>query len=566
MGGERLRPLTGLARAAGSTAARLLPARRRAPVLAIAGGVNLDDSAAAAQGDQLNAASDRGRDRLVSIRLLAITDFHGALLSAGDQDGRPAGGAAYLAAHLRQERAARPGRTLLLHNGDVVGRTPAISGLLQDEPAVAVLEAIGCDAGVVGDHEFDEGLDELFRLLDGGTHPSTLWHSGNFPGCSFPWLAANAVSEATGHPILPAYRVFDLEGVRVAVVGVVTTETPSRVGGGVLGLRFVDEAATVNRYVRELREGPEGADAVVVLAHLGGTGVGPGQVGGSLARFASAIDGGVDAIFAGDLHRHTYVANVAGTIVVQGPPYGAAYAAVDLEIDPDAGRVVHRSAKLVPVWQDGIAPDPEVAAIVERAGNVSASLAAEPVAEAAAALRRDPPEDAAVPPLGELTAQAFLRATGAEIAAVHDDELRADLPAGPLTRGDLYAALPGGQSLVALRLTGEQLRRLLEAQWTRERTSRLNLAGVLADVATDAPLGQRVRRIRLADGRPLERGRTYAVAMSGFLAGGGDGFGPALAGTDRTSGPQALDALADYLRALPQPIAGDLASSAPAAR
>jgi 5'-nucleotidase len=551
VGGDRLRPLADRVRAAGQAVARVLPSRRGAPDLA--GGL---DGTVAGGEPALPPAEERELpqrpDNRVAIRILAVTDFHGALLSAGERDGRPAGGAAYLAACLRRERAARPGRTLLLHNGDVVGLSPAVSGLLQDEPAVAVCNAIGLDAGVLGNHEFDEGLDELFRLLDGGTHPATLWRSGSFPGSAFPWLAANVVSEATGHPILPAYRVFDLAGVRVGVVGVVSTDTPRLIGGGALGLRFVDEAATVNRYVAELRDGPEQVAVVVVLAHLGGTLVQPGQPGGPIAgpiaRFAAGLAGGVDVVVAGHVHAHSYATTIAGTLVVQGPPFGAAYAAVDLEVDPEFGQVVDRSATLVPVWQDAVAPDPEVAAIVARARAEAVSLAGERVAVATGAYQRAPSAGATDVSLGDLVADAFLRAAGSDVAAVHPGEVRADLPAGPVTRGDVYAVLPGGHRLVVVDLTADQLRRFLEEQWTRQRTSRLHLAGVVAEVEPEAIHGRRLRRLRLADGRPLERGQTYTVAMTSFLAGGGDGFRVPLEAEDRLPGPPALDALVAHLR------------------
>ena len=558
----RYRPLTGLARAAGGAVVRALPGRRRSAIPASAGDRPVGPSAVeAAPAAKSGRSVDGHGERTVDIRILGVTDFHGALVSPGQRDGRPVGGAAALAAHLRRAREERPGQTLVFHNGDVVGHSPAISGLLQDEPAVAVLNAIGFDAGVVGTHEFDEGLDELFRLLDGGAHPTTLWRNGSFPGCSHPWLAANVVSEASGHPILPAYRVFDAGGVRVGVIGVVTAETPRRIGGGTGGLHFADEAATVNRYARELRQGPEQVAAVVVLAHLGGT-VAPagqpgGSIGGPMARFAAALEPGVDAVIGGHLHAHSYVATIGPALVVQAAPLGTAYAALDLRIDPVERRVVHRSAALTPVWADAIAPDPEVAAIVARAERIAAPLAAERIATLSVPFRREPAGDTGSGHLGHLVARAFQQATGAEIAVVHPAELRVDLPAGPLTRAEVYEVLPAGHGLVTLRLTGEQLRRFLEEQWHRDRTSRLHLAGLIADIVPEAPRGQRVRRPRRPDGTPLDRARPYTVAMTGFLAGGGDGFRVPLTATDRTAGPRELDAVVAYLRKLPQPVTND---------
>src|SRR4029450_514937 len=120
------------------------------------------------------------------------------------------------------------------------------------------------------------------------------------------------------------------------------------------GLRFADEAATVNRYVAELRDGPERAGAIVVLAHLGGTAAQPGQttgpIGGPMARFAAALDVRGDVVIGGDLPAPRFVATTAGKLVVQGPPFGAALGVVDLVVDPDERRLVGRSATLLPVW------------------------------------------------------------------------------------------------------------------------------------------------------------------------------------------------------------------------
>jgi 5'-nucleotidase len=556
---------TGLLQAAGTTVGRLLSIRRRQPALATPGD-SLVVTPDALDSDAVDTPERAARPaRAVAIRILTLTDLHGALLTAGERDGRPLGGAAYLAAYLARERAARPRRTLFLHNGDAVGMTPPISGLLQDEPTVAVLNALGCAAGALGDHELDEGQDELFRLLDGGTHPATLLRSGSFLGSGFPWLAANVLSETTGHPILPAYRVFDLAGVRVGVIGVVTTETPRLVGGGARGLRFADEAATVNHYVAELRDGPERAQAIVVLAHLGGTTAQPGQtagpIGGPMARFATKLEERVDVVIGGDLHAHSYVATVAGKLIVQGPPFGAALGLVDLTVDPDERRVIARSATLLPVWQDMIDPDPAITDLVSGVQRVSASLGAEPVAVSARPLRRQPGVAPTEPSLGDVVAGAFQQIAAADLAVVHPLEIRADLPAGQLTRVHVYAVLPGGHTLVTMRLSADQIRRLLEEQWTKARTSRLHVAGLVAEFAPEAPAGQRVRSISLAEGGPLERGRTYTVAMTDFLAGGGDGFRTPLAGMARTHGPLAVDALVTYLRKQAQPIASDLETS-----
>ena len=103
------------------------------------------------------------------------TDFHGNLTGAGQSYTDPysgfrgaAGGAAVLARYLLERRRANPDATVLVHSGDMIGASPPESGLLQDEPTIRVLNQIGFDVGTPGNHEFDEGLEELLRLVNGG--------------------------------------------------------------------------------------------------------------------------------------------------------------------------------------------------------------------------------------------------------------------------------------------------------------------------------------------------------------------------------------------------------------
>ncbi len=450
-----------------------------------------------------------GLNDIVQVRLLTVNDFHGALTTSGFVDGHPAGGAAYLAAHLVRERAHHPQSTLLVHAGDMVGLSPPLSGLLQDEPTGTVLNNLGFDAGVVGNHEFDEGVDELVRLVDGGNHPATIWTTGSFPGFNFPCLGANVISERTGHPLLPATRILTVAGVRIGVVGVVGTEAARNLGASASGVRFADEAATVKRHIAELRE--RRVAAIVVLAHLGATGPG-GTAGrrGRLPEFASALDADVDLIVAGHTHQPAVV-TFGNVLTVQAHPHGLSYGAVDLWIDLRLNRVVQRSAEIVPTFHDGIEPDRLTTDLIASFERLAAPLAEPTVTVGSAPLVREPaPPDATL--LGPLVADAYRSATGAEIGLVHPAELHADLPAGPISRADLYKVLPGGHDLVAARMSGSSLLRLLDDRSRPVRAPRPYCSGARPEFAIDRAQGQRLVALRLADGEKLEPGGTYTVA------------------------------------------------------
>lgn len=110
----------------------------------------------------------------VDVQLLAFNDFHGNLEPPSGSNGRigsiDAGGIEYFATHLARLKATNP-NTLVVSAGDLIGASPLLSGLFHDEPTIEALSAVGIDVSSVGNHEFDEGWAELYRMQHGGCHP-----------------------------------------------------------------------------------------------------------------------------------------------------------------------------------------------------------------------------------------------------------------------------------------------------------------------------------------------------------------------------------------------------------
>src|SRR6476620_455598 len=146
-------------------------------------------------------------DNYISIQLLGINDFHGQLDVYKTVGGKQVGGAEYLASYLKKYEQDNK-NTLLVQVGDAVGASAPVSSLLQDEPTIEFLNKLGFDVGTVGNHEFDEGVDELNRLLYGGKHEAT----GYFEGTNFPYTVANVVDKETGEHILPPYVIKKVNG------------------------------------------------------------------------------------------------------------------------------------------------------------------------------------------------------------------------------------------------------------------------------------------------------------------------------------------------------------------
>jgi 5'-nucleotidase len=405
------------------------------------------------------------------------------------------------------------------------------------------------------------------------------------------WLAANVVHEATGAPVLPPYAVVEAGGVRVGFIGVVLEDTPQiQLSRSIEGLRFLDEAETVNRYAAELAG--RGIRAIVVLIHQGGTGKPDGSepIRGPIVEVVERLAPEVDLVMSGHTHQG-YVGRIPRKgggpplLVAQAYANGTAFAEFDVRLDRRTGDVAAAEARLVTTYHQAdpndpaslVPPDPTVAAIVARAEAAVAPLARRVVGRAASAVSRarSPAGESA---LGNLVADAHRAATGADVAVTNPGGLRQDLPAGDVTYGALFAAQPFGNTLVTMTLTGAEFRRVLEQQWQRaadgsELVRVLQVSGLRYTWDDRRPSGDRVTDLRLApDGRPIEPARPYRVTVNSFLGDGGDGFTLLREGRDRQAGPADLEALVAYIERLPQPFSAATegriarAAAAPAGR
>ncbi len=194
--------------------------------------------------------------RTVSGTLLAFNDFHGNIdppagsggVVATTSGSVPAGGVEYLAHWVKELRAEAKKTSKYVYTvaaGDLVGASPLVSAAFHDEPTVEEMNSLGLDVTSVGNHEFDEGVDELLRLQNGGCHPTDGCQDGDgFAGADYPMLAANVVRKSNGKPILPPYKIRKVGDVKVGFVGMTLEGTPSIVNpNGIQSVNFLDEVA-----------------------------------------------------------------------------------------------------------------------------------------------------------------------------------------------------------------------------------------------------------------------------------------------------------------------------------
>ena len=518
------------------------------------------------------AAPARAQSAPVELRILAINDFHGNLrppaagIRIADPNDKtrkivvPAGGAEHMATLVRQLREGRT-NTIFVAAGDLIGASPFLSAMFHDEPTIESLSMMGLAITAVGNHEFDEGKDELFRMQNGGCHAIDKCQGPHpFAGAGFHYLAASTVETRTGKPIFPPYEIRKFEGIAVAFIGLTLKGTPVIVRPeGIAGLEFRDEAETVNALVPELKA--RGVEAIVVLIHEGGFPAGgynecPG-ISGPIVDIVKKLDRAVDVVISGHTHQ-AYICEIDGRLVTSADKYGTVVTAIDVTLDPATRDVIGAKADNIIVRTGAYAKDPEQTALLEAYDKFAAPIANRPAGSVAETLSRIP-NGAGESMLGDIIADAQLAATraeadgGAVIAFPNPGGIRTDIAGkdkGAVTYADLFASQPFRNQLVTLTLTGSQIKNMLEQQWRDPKRPRIlqvsNGFGYTWDNAK--PYGERVIGMSL-NGARIDRATAYRVTVNDYLAAGGDGFSVLKEATAPRVGVYDIDALYGYFQA-----------------
>jgi 5'-nucleotidase len=510
----------------------------------------------------------------VDLRILAINDFHGYLrpppggITITDPEDKTrkitveAGGAEHMATLVGQLREGHS-NTIFVAAGDLIGASPFLSAMFHDEPTIEAMSAMGLELSAVGNHEFDEGKDELLRMQNGGCHPVDKCQGPHpFTGAKFRYLAASTLAKGTGKTVFPAYEIREFDGIPVAFIGLTLKGTPGLVSpDGVADLEFRDEAETVNALIPELKA--RGVEAIVVLLHEGGLPTGdynecPG-ISGPIVDIVKKFDKAVDVVVSGHTHR-AYVCDIDGRLVTSGDKYGTLVTAIDLKLDPVTRNVINAKADNTIVRTADLAKDAQQTALIESYDRLAAPIANRPAGSVTATLSRVP-NNAGESPLGNIIADAQLAATSATangsavIAFTNPGGVRTDIAPkenGAVTYADLFASQPFRNQLVTMTLTGKQIKDMLEQQWRDPKRPRILQVSKGFGYAWDStkPDGERIIAERMSlNGQPVDPAASYRITVNNFLAVGGDGFTVFTQGTAPQTGIYDIDALHAYFRA-----------------
>jgi 5'-nucleotidase len=520
---------------------------------------------------------------LVYVKILAVNDFHGQMPDGQTSSKRPVGSAPVLASYLKTATGVfGPSSTIIALPGDVIGASPPESGLLSDEPTLLFFNefANACCTGIngpqapacnivatPGNHEFDRGTAELLRQVNGGDGNTTITHLADpYPGSRSSYTCSNVIWKENGTPVFPPYLIRYVGGIPIAFIGADTMTTPERLAPHRADdVLFLNETESVNRYVAEVHN--KGIHAIVVLLHEGGdqqSYEGPTRFGenvtGRVTAIVAGLDGDVDVVLSAHTHEFTnaYLPNAAGkpVLVTQAYSYSKGFADVNLTLDTASRDIVSSSARIIIAYADsppGDVPDPETMALLAKDRQVIAPVVERQIAVAAQDITRDQDTDGNSA-LGELVADAQRSVMETDVAFVTTGTLRSDLEAGNVTWGDLFTIQPFSGTVIAMKLSGQQIRDALERQW-QEPLPPHNLAvsGLTYTYNKTKPAGNRVQEVLIGK-VPLDPSATYTAAMMDYLSVGGDGYMVFTNGTLITTGQSDVNTLASYLGTFSQPV------------
>jgi 5'-nucleotidase len=494
----------------------------------------------------------------VHVVVVGTTDVHGWF--AGHRDASPPyGGLPLLASYVDALRAANGGRVVVVDSGDVFQGTLE-SNYFEGKPLVDAYNAIGYSAVAIGNHEFDYG--------PAGREKSVPREPGDDPlgalkervaQAKFPFLSANITEKATGKT--PAWlkrsAIVSVGGVKVGIIGLTTPDTPvTTMPPNVAALSFndpvkaaVDEAASLRAH---------GADAVIVIAHMGGrckdmsdvNDVASCEPNHEAMRFLDALPKGtIDAYFAG--HTHSQMRQVIdGVPTLQALNYSREFSMLDLWIDPAqhhvtrsdlrpltmiCGQVFEKSStcdpKLVPAGTplvprvfEGktIAADAKMAALLKPYEEQVAAKKSEPLGvRTTAEFTHSYLQESS---LGNLLADLMREATGADIAFMNAGGIRANLPKGDLKYGDVFEVSPFDNFPATVTLTGAQVTEMLRITSDGKRGT-LQPSGVRYTFDASKSGGDRLVSVNMATGDPIDPTKLYKVVVPDFLVSGGEGLG-----------------------------------------
>ena len=490
----------------------------------------------------LYAAPSASQTRKVQLKVVETSDIHGHFFPNDFiRGGELRGTLARASSYIQRQRSQYGDRLLLLDNGDILQGQPSVywSNYVaagEENLAASVLNYLRYDAAAVGNHDIETG----HKVYD-------KWISE----VRCPVLGANIIDRETGLPYVHPYTLIERDGVRIAVLGMLTPAIPAWLNENLWqGLEFEEMVTSARRWVKHIRK-VEHPDLIIGLFHSGKDGgltLENGIEEDATARIAREVEG-FDIIFFGHDHQvHNEVIN--GVLTLDPSCYGRNVAEADIELTFDGNRLIDKSVKgnIVslddePIDQQMLAHfQPHIEQIKQFVGRRIGTFAT-------GCTTRDAffGNSAFI----DFIHQLQLKITGADISFNAPLAFDAKIDAGPVTVADMFKLYRYENQLAIVKMTGREIRGHLEMSYdlwvntmtkpsdhllllsddSRHDQQRLGFknysfnfdsaSGIDYEVDVTRPDGEKVRILRMSNGEPFSEDKVYRVAMNSYRANGG---------------------------------------------
>ena len=495
--------------------------------------------------------------KTVTLRIVETSDVHGAFFPYNFTERRPMNGTmARVSSYIKRQRKEMGNRLILLENGDILQGQPTCyytNFVATDKPNIAaeVVNYLKYDAQTFGNHDVETGhkvYDKWIKDLD----------------C--PVVGANIIDLKSGKPYVEPYVIIEREGVRVAILGMLTPAIPNWLHPSLWsGMRFEEMVSSTRRWVKILREKEE-ADVVIGLFHSGWDGgIFTDEYDEDATKKIAGLVEGLDIIFFGHDHQERNV-TVNGVLCMDPGPNALRVASATIQVRN--GKVVSKKGELVDMTKEPIDEDfmqhfqsrhDEVKAFVERKIGVFNDNM----------LSRDAFFGSAA--FVDLIHQLQLEHTGADVSFTAPLTFNSEIKAGPVYQSDMFKLYRFENGIYVVRMTGKEIRNFLEMsydQWVNTMTSpddhimllapktpgdnqregfknfTFNFdsaAGIDYVVDVTKPDGEKVHILQMSNGQPFDEDAWYRVAMNSYRGNGGGELLVRGAGIPLDSIPQRIE-------------------------
>ena len=487
----------------------------------------------------LGSAAESKSSAPLNITLLHTNDIHGHIHSwtgwEGELEGKTVGGMDRIAGAIKQVRDSR-GREqiLLLDAGDTLGDTE-VAADTKGSAVIEIMNAIGYDAMVVGNHEPDFGPDVLKERMK---------------QARFPILAANVVDAQSGVLYAKPYLIKTVNGVKVGIVGLAYPNTAlTTARKNVAGLQFDDPQNAAAKYIPKMRE--DGAQIIVVLSHYGLS---------ADRELAKAVPG-IDVIVGGHSHNRMKEAIREGqTLIVQAGAHGSDLGRLDLTIEN--GRVLSHRRSLIVLEHKSVAADPQITALIEqnyKRNDIEPAIAEAvgPIIRAQTLADQEPAKRDQQSPADSLFADLLRARTGAEVALLPGVGYGVAITQPAITEEQLRNLIPHDSKSVTLTLSGAALVQVLEQAvenvYTEDPLKKvggmIQVSGIRFRYDPQRPFSERVTAVQIGEDS-VDPKRDYRVVTNSLLAEGGHNYKALMQGKNKKEGEPVYNVIKEAITEL----------------